>query len=104
MGVLQLLEEQQQECHRMDAISVSPRNEWTEVDIEEVEEEGVSGDAQKRAKIWLLGDLPGRNHPMRTVHLYSKRNGCKKLWSNLRNRSELYYKQQPRPAKEHACC
>ena len=55
----------------MDAISVSPRNEWTEVDIEEVEEEGVSGDAQKRAKIWLLGDLPRRNHPMRTVHLYS---------------------------------
>jgi len=42
LGVLQLLEEQQQECHRMDAISVSPRNEWTEVDIEEVEEEGIS--------------------------------------------------------------
>ena len=67
LGVLQLLEGQQQEC-RVDEISVSPRNEWTEVDIEE---EGVSGDAQKRAKIWLLGDLPRRNHPMRTVHLYS---------------------------------
>jgi hypothetical protein len=60
LRLLQLLEEQQQECHRVDGISVSPRNEWTEVDIEEVvevEEEEVSGDAQKCDKIWLLCDL-----------------------------------------------
>ena len=58
----------------------------------------------RRRRNILLGDLPRHNHTMRTVHLYSKRNGCKKLWSNLRNRSELYCKQQPRPAKEHTCC
>ena len=43
-------------------------------------EEGESGDAQKRAKIWLLGDLPRRNHTMRTVHLYSNE---ERLWETL---------------------
>lgn len=67
--------EEPQEC-RVDEISVSPRNDWTEVDIivegKSPTVDLVAEDARnKRAKVWLLGDLPRRNHAMRTVHVYA---------------------------------
>jgi hypothetical protein len=65
LGVPQLMKEQQ-DC-RMEDVSVSPGNEWTEVDI--AEGYGAGGDAQNCAKTWLLGALPRRKHAIRTVHL-----------------------------------
>jgi hypothetical protein len=67
LGVPQLMKEQQ-DC-RMEDVSVSPGNEWTEVDI--AEGYGAGGDAQNCAKTWLLGALPRRKHAMRAVQLRS---------------------------------
>jgi hypothetical protein len=110
LGLLQLLEEQQQECHRVDGISVSPRNEWTEVDIEEeevieveVEEEyrGMPRNGPRSGCCVICNDAIITCELSTSIRM---RSGCEKPWSVLRNQSELSCKQQPRPAKKHTCC
>jgi hypothetical protein len=67
LGVPQL-EENQHKC-LSDESTVIPRNDW--IDVPCIEGTVGTGDALQRTKIWLLGDLPRRNHTMRTINLRS---------------------------------